>query len=178
MKNIILIPFFILLTLDMNSQTLKNITGQTFPEVILNSVIYNTRGQSTTLGHVLDSLKGNIIFIDFWASWCKACITESGFTKEIQKDYKEEKIIFLFLSTDTDYKQWLRGLAVINLDGVHFRIDPEWKKGIQDFLKIRGIPYYVLLDQENKIYDPKAPWPHLQKLRNELDMLLSLMRIK
>jgi thiol-disulfide isomerase/thioredoxin len=159
-------------------QSLKNLSGQPFPEEILKSVVYNTKGQSTTLGHVLDSLKGNVVMIDFWASWCRACITESEFTKKIQKDYKEQKIVFLFLSTDTDYKQWLRGLAVINLDGVHFRIDPAWKKGIQDLLKIRGIPYYVLLDHENKIYDPKAPWPHLQKLRNELDMLLSLMKIK
>lgn len=178
MKYLILIPLFITFTLKMNGQPLKNLSGQTFPVEILKSVLYDTRGQVTTLGHVLDSLKGNIIFIDFWASWCKACITESEYTKEVQKDYKEEKIAFLFLSTDTDYKQWLRGLTVINLDGVHYRIDPQWKKGIQDLFKIRGIPYYVLLDHENKIYDPKAPWPHLQKLRNELDMMLSLMKIK
>jgi thiol-disulfide isomerase/thioredoxin len=177
-KYLIFLFFIVNYSYITYGQPLKNLSGQPFPEEILKSVVYNTRCQETTLGQVLDSLKGNAILIDFWASWCKACITESEFTKEIQKDYKEEKIKFLFLSTDTDYKQWLRGLSVINLDGVHYRIDPANKKGIQDYLKIRGIPYYVLLDHENKIYDPKAPWPHLQKLRNELDMLLSLMKIK
>lgn len=161
-----------------NAQHQKNLSGQPFSDEVLQSVLYNTRGNQTTLGQVIDSLKGKAILIDFWASWCKACITEAPFTKKLQQDYKDQKIVFLFLSTDTDYKQWLRGLTVINLDGEHYRIDPSSKKKIQEFLKIRGIPYFVLLDHDGNIYDPKAPWPHVPKLKNTIDMLLSLSKIK
>ncbi len=160
--------------LMVRGQSQKNMEGQPFSEKVLKSILYNTRGQQTTLGHVIDSLKGNAILIDFWASWCKACITEAPYTKELLQDYKNQKIVFLFLSTDSDHKQWLRGLSAINLDGIHFRIDPASKKSIQDFLKIRGIPYYVLLDNQGHIYDPKAPWPHVEKLKNTIDILLKL----
>jgi thiol-disulfide isomerase/thioredoxin len=173
---------FVFLTLSMvfsvqlEAQYLRSLEGQPFPEVVLNSVLYKTNGDKTSLAEVIDGLKGKCILIDFWASWCKGCIAEAEYTQKIQSDYKEAKISFLFLSTDTEHKLWLRGLPEINLDGNHYRIEPDSKKDIQNFLKIRGIPYYVLLDNDGNIYDAKAPWPHLQKLRDEIDRLLSITR--
>jgi thiol-disulfide isomerase/thioredoxin len=172
--------FFILiimgLMISVNGQYLKNLEGQPFSNEALQITLYNTQGDQTTLGAVLEKLKGNIVFIDIWASWCRACIVEADYTREIQKDYKESPIVYLFLSSDVDYKLWLKGLSAINLDGNHYRIDPAFKKTIQNFLKIKGIPYYVLLNKEGNIYDAKAPWPHLPKIRSELDMLLNVSK--
>ena len=176
MKYLLIFFIFWVSTLQIKSQYLKNLTGQPLSDEVLQIVLYNTKGEKTSMGDVLEKLKGSIVYIDIWASWCKACILESEYTKEIQKDYKDKKIAFLFLSSDTDYKQWLKGLSVINLDGNHYRIDPENKKTIQNFFKIRGIPYYILLTDQGNIYDAKAPWPHIQKMRNELDMLLSISK--
>jgi thiol-disulfide isomerase/thioredoxin len=176
MKYLLIFFIFLVSTAQIKSQYLKNLTGQPLSDEVLQIVLYDTKGEKTSMGDVLEKLKGNIIYMDIWASWCKACIVESEYTKEIQKDYKDKKIAFLFLSSDTDYKQWLKGLSVINLEGSHYRIDPENKKTIQSFFKIRGIPYYVLLTNQGNIFDAKAPWPHLPKMRSELDMILSISK--
>ncbi len=156
------------------SQNLKSLKGIAFSDEVLNSVLYKTNQEKTTLREVLTESKGNAILVDFWASWCGTCAREMEFTKELQKNYQGQKIVFLFLSTDTDYKQWLLGLGRINIDGKHYRIEEASKKNIKTYLKIKGIPYYVLLDKEGYIFDPKASWPHLEKLKNEIDVLLKM----
>jgi len=174
MKQIFTLGLLLVLATQSESQHIKNIEGLPFSDEVLNSVLYTTKGDSTSLAYVISGLSGKIVFLDFWASWCKACLVESEYTKKIQQEYKDKPITFLFLSTDTNYKLWLKGLSDINLDGSHYRIKPESKKNIQNYLKIKGIPYYVLLDKDGKIYDGKAPWPHLQKMRDEINMLLSI----
>jgi len=174
MKYYFAILISVVFCMNANSQYLKNLQGQPFSDEVLESVIYDTKGQSTTLANVLHKLKGNIVLIDFWASWCKTCQREMPYSKQLQKGYEEEKVAFLFLSTDTDYKKWIRGLATINIEGHHYRIDVESKKAIKEFLKIRGIPYYVILDKSSHIYDPKAKWPHHVKLKNSIDLLLQI----
>jgi thiol-disulfide isomerase/thioredoxin len=174
LKQILAIILLLIIDYQSKAQHIKSIEGLPFPDEVLSSILYTTKGDSTTLGNVITDLHGKNILIDFWASWCKACLVESEYTKKIQQDYKDKQIVFLFLSTDTDYKQWLRGLSEINIDGNHYRIKPQSKKNIQNYLKIKGIPYYVLMDKNGKIYDAKAPWPHLQKMRDEINMLLNI----
>ncbi len=174
MKQVFIITAFLVFSVNIWAQYHKNLQGQPFSDEVLGSVVYNTKGQETTLLEVLNDLKGNVVLIDFWASWCKTCIREMPYTKKLQEDLEDQKISFLFLSTDTDYKKWIRGLATANIEGHHYRIDVGSKKAIKDFLKIRGIPYYVILDKYNHIYDPKAKWPHQEKLKNSIELLLKL----
>lgn len=174
MKRFIIIFFIFLLVQNTHAQYLKNLQGQPFSDEVLGSKLFNSAGKSTTLAEVLQGLKGNIILVDFWASWCGTCIREMPYSKELQKYYKGKNVVFLYLSTDTDYKQWLRGLGIINIEGQHYRIDEPSKKAIKEFLKIRGIPYFVILDREGNIYDAKALWPHQEKLKNSIDLLLEL----
>ncbi len=159
---------------NSSAQYLRNLQGQPFSDEVLESILYDTKGQETNLSKVLDGLKGKVILLDFWASWCKTCHREMPYSKKLQKEYEGKKVAFLFLSTDTDYKKWIRGLAKVNIDGHHYRIDLKSKKAIKEFLKIRGIPYYVILDKYNHIYDPKAKWPHHIKLKNSIDLLLEI----
>jgi thiol-disulfide isomerase/thioredoxin len=156
------------------AQSVNSLKGNKLSDDLLNSILYKTNEEKTTLREVLEELKGNAILVDFWASWCKTCAREMDYSKELEKYFESKKIVFLFLSTDTDYKQWLLGLGRINIAGKHYRIDEPSKKRIKEYFKIKGIPYYVLLDKEGYIFDPKASWPHVERLKNEIELLLSL----
>ncbi len=174
MKKVLITIISLLMSIQINAQYLKNLQGQPFSDEVLKSVLYDTKVNNTSLESVLDELKGNLVLINFWASWCGTCKREMPYLKELQKDYKGKKVAFLFLSTDTDYKKWVRGLATINMEGHHYRIDVDSKPAIKEYLKIRGIPYYVILDKSSHIYDPKAKWPHQEKLKNSIDLILKL----
>jgi len=174
MKYLLFILLLYIFAVPANTQSLNSLKGNVLSDEVLNSILYKTNEEKTTLRDVLTELKGNIILIDFWASWCKTCAREMEFSKELQKNFQGQKIVFLYLSTDVDYKQWLLALGRLNIEGKNYRVDEASKKPIKDFFKIKGIPYYVLLDKEGYIADPKASWPHLDKLKNEINAVLKL----
>jgi thiol-disulfide isomerase/thioredoxin len=48
----------------------------------------------------LDSHKGKVVFINFWATWCKPCIQEMPTLAIAQEKFKNENIVFLFASNE------------------------------------------------------------------------------
>lgn len=105
MKKVLIAILILSTSLQINAQYLKNLQGQPFSDEVLKSILYDTKGVSTSLEKVLDGVKGNIVLINFWASWCGTCKREMPYVKELQKEFKGKKVAFLFLSTDTDYKK-------------------------------------------------------------------------
>ncbi|MBJ2172802.1 TlpA family protein disulfide reductase [Aureibaculum sp. A20] len=51
----------------------------------------------------LESLKGKVVFINYWATWCPPCIAEMPMIHKLYLDYNE-KLVFLFVTTDTKEK--------------------------------------------------------------------------
>ncbi|MDY7395564.1 TlpA disulfide reductase family protein [Aureibaculum sp. 2210JD6-5] len=51
----------------------------------------------------LESLKGNVVFINYWATWCPPCIAEMPMIKSLYRDYKD-KIEFLFVTNEDQTK--------------------------------------------------------------------------
>jgi thiol-disulfide isomerase/thioredoxin len=51
----------------------------------------------------LDALKGKVVFINFWASWCPPCLAEMPSLNGLYKKFKDnERIVFLFINEDED----------------------------------------------------------------------------
>lgn len=163
-KSIIVI-ISILLAQNVFSQNLKKLIGTEFPEEVKNVRLFTVNNKEIKLNKVLDSLTGQKIFLDFWASWCGPCVREMEHSKFLQKKVKDQNVAFVFFSTDINEKDWQKGLKRIKIKGHHFRLKPEDKHFIKDLFKIRGIPYYVILNKEGKILDPRAPWPREARLQ-------------
>ena len=50
----------------------------------------------------LESLRGQTIFVNFWATWCAPCLAEMPFIQNLYEDLKDENIAFVLISTDDD----------------------------------------------------------------------------
>lgn len=61
-----------------------------------NFTLEDRNGDSVSL----TDLRGKLVFIDVWASWCNPCIAEIPYFKELQKDYQESNIHFVSISMD------------------------------------------------------------------------------
>lgn len=48
----------------------------------------------------LSELKGKVVFINFWATWCPPCIAEMPDIENLYQDVKDEDIVFLMISLD------------------------------------------------------------------------------
>lgn len=171
--HIIFSLLFLFLMQNTFAQKLMHLKGSTFPKNVLEVKLYEKNGDSTTFKKVLKKLKGNVIYLDFWASWCGPCIREMPKSKDVQKYFSGKKLSFLYLSTDSSHEKWIAGMKRINIEGYHYRIKPEDKVHFKNLFKIPGIPYYVIIDKKGNIAEPRAEWPREKRLLKQIEKVLA-----
>jgi peroxiredoxin len=50
----------------------------------------------------LSALAGNVVVLDFWASWCRPCVVQSRILTELAPDYENAKVLFVGVNTADD----------------------------------------------------------------------------
>jgi peroxiredoxin len=69
--------------------------GQPAPEFSLPVI----HGGDTTSRISLHALAGNVVVLDFWASWCKPCVAQSRILSELAPRHAAEKVLFVGVNT-------------------------------------------------------------------------------
>ncbi len=118
----------------------------------------------------LSSLKGKKVYIDVWATWCGPCIKEIPALKALEKELHEAPIEFVSISIDQikDKDKWLEFIDQKELSGLQLFADGDWKSEITTAYNIKGIPRFLLIDEEGKIISANAPRPSDPSIREVL----------
>ncbi len=118
--------------------------GQVAPEIALK----NPEGKVIKLS----SLRGKVVLIDFWASWCGPCRKENPNVVRVYNQYKDKGFTVYSVSLDKDAEAWKRA---IKSDGLiwpnHVSDLLMWNTPMVKLYGFSGIPYTVLIDQKGKI---------------------------
>ena len=130
----------------------------------------NHKGGETSLA----DLKGKIVYVDVWATWCGPCKREIPFLKELDKEYHGKNIAFVSISIDEkkDYDAWRSMVTEKELGGYQLMADNDWKSKFVADYGIRGIPRFLLIDAEGKIINADAPRPSSTGIRTTINGLL------
>lgn len=100
----------------------------------------------------LSSLKGKVVLIDFWASWCKPCRMENPNVVRLYNEYKEKGFTIYSVSLDKDKARWENA---IKQDGLiwpnHVSDLKGWQSTAAATYGVNGIPYTVLIDKDGKV---------------------------
>ena len=134
--------------------------GQPSPSFNLEDV----NGQEVNL----ESLRGNYVYIDIWATWCGPCRGEIPHLAKLEEEFHSKDIAFVSISVDKNKEAWGKMVKEDEMGGIQLHAGADCSF-VNDYI-VRGIPRFILLDKEGKILYSKAERPSgkIKEILNQL----------
>jgi thiol-disulfide isomerase/thioredoxin len=108
---------------------------------------------------ILDKHKGDVIYMDFWASWCGPCKREMPHSLNMQKHFKGKNVTFIFMSSDRDPAAWKRTADALGITGEHYLLNQKVYTERNKVVQVKYIPRYMIYDKTGKLVTDNAPRP-------------------
>lgn len=96
----------------------------------------------------LADLRGQVVVVNFWASWCVECYKEAELLERAWQDYKAKDVMFIGVDhLDTDKE----GLAYMAQYGITYPSGPDIGDKISQNYGITGVPETFFIDKDGNI---------------------------
>ncbi len=117
----------------------------------------------------LDSLRGKVVLLDFWATWCPPCRAELPQIARLAHKFPPDQFVLISLSGDTNEQAWRTFVRDHKMDWPQF-FDP---RGTLDGpFHVLSIPALVLIDQQGIVRYDGSGW-QLEYVESEIRRLLN-----
>ncbi|MGI4864955.1 MAG: TlpA family protein disulfide reductase [Janthinobacterium lividum] len=108
----------------------------------------------------LSDLRGKIVYLDFWGTWCPPCLREMPFAHDLKQQFLGRDVVFVYISVGDMEAKWQRALLdkkLLSPNSVHLR-QPKEAQVAFDY-QVNGYPTYWLIGRDGRILDMQAPRP-------------------
>ncbi len=128
-----------LLTLLIGRQALAS-TPQPAPDIAINTIDKTFK---------LSDLKGQVVYLDFWASWCVPCRKSFPFMQQMQQKYRNQGLKIIAVNLDKEQK--LADIFLKKFD-VSFTIGFDKVGDSASAYQLQGMPSTYLIGRDGKLY--------------------------
>ncbi len=117
--------------------------GSLAPEIVLNTPEDKPMALST--------LKGKVVLIDFWASWCRPCRAENPNVVRIYNAMHDKGLEIFSVSLDNNKDAWTKAIAQDKLTWYHVSDLNQWNSAAARTYGVTSIPQTYLIGRDGKI---------------------------
>lgn len=159
-----LLALLVILALGlMRTQQGPVVIGQRVPEFTLTTF----EGEEIKFS----DLKGKVVVLNFWASWCKPCEEEAADLEAAWRFYQPRgDVVFLGVDyVDTEPE----ALAYLEKFDVTYPNGPDLRTRISQAFRIKGVPETYIIDQQGLLQSMQiSPYPSLSYIKAAIEPLL------
>ncbi len=105
----------------------------------------------------LSDLKGKVVYLGFWANWCKQCVGEIIRESKIKELTKNKPLEFVYVSIDNDTTKDNAIISKYKIEGIFHHADGEWKAKEIALYGVQSLPAYYLIDEDGKFAMQNPP---------------------
>jgi len=117
----------------------------------------------------LSELRGNVVLIDFWASWCRPCRAENPNVVRTYNQYHSKGFDVFSVSLDKSPDAWRRAILQDGLVWPNHVSDlRHWQSAAAKLYNVKGIPQTYLIDKEGVILAKNLRGPALEEKLAEI----------
>jgi len=102
----------------------------------------------------LADLRGKVVLVDFWATWCPPCVEEAPALVEAYGKFKDRGFEIVGISLDKEKAALESFIAENKMTWPQFFDGNGWDNELAKRFKIQSVPNMWLLDREGKLVDP------------------------
>ncbi len=118
----------------------------------------------------LNTVKGAYTLIDFWASWCPPCRTESKLLNNLYNSYNSEGFEIYGISLDSNKERWLRAIEKDNRIWTNVSTTEGFRTPVAQEFGITALPTNFLINSKGKIIAVNI---HGEELKEKIEKLFS-----
>ena len=167
---------------EMYSQLCDTFAGESFSERMLQALqpigeslewskpggdAPDFKGQKTDDEWLsLSDLRGKVVVIDVWATWCVPCLRMMPYFRQLEKELSDPDVAFLSVCVGAlpEKDLWLKLVKENQLSGNVVFID-SWVRGFAKDYKVTSVPRFMIIDRQGKVFSYAAPAPKYPQLK-------------
>jgi cytochrome c biogenesis protein CcmG/thiol:disulfide interchange protein DsbE len=123
----------------------------------------------------LSDLRGKVVMVNFWASWCKPCEQEAAELEAAWKEYEPTgQVVFIgadYVDTPNEANIYLKKFNITYPNGEDR--DLQHSRPLSQYFRIKGVPETYFIDKNGVLrYVQIGPFTSVDQVRIQIDALL------